>query len=110
MSTYQFLKPYTLPTKGITLKNRIVIPPMTECMAMEDGAVSRDEIAYYQQRAGGAGLFITAVANVNAVGKGFEGELSIADDKFIPGLTRLASAMKQGGSKAVIQILSLIHI
>lgn len=106
MSDYQFLKPFTLPQKHIVLKNRVVIPPMTERMAFEDGTVTSDEIAYYAQRADGVGLFISAVANVNSLGKGFEGELSIADDRFIPGLAKLASAMKKGGAKAVIQIFS----
>ena len=106
MSEYRFLQPYTFKNKNIILKNRIVIPPMTERMSFEDGTVTSDEIAYYAQHTGGAGLFITAVANVNALGKGFEGELSIADDKYLPGLERLAAAMKYNGSKAVIQIFS----
>lgn len=103
---YSFLDSYTFPQSGVTLKNRIVIPPMTECMAFHDGTVTDDEIHYYQKHSGGVGMFITAVANVNALGKGFEGELSIADDRFIPGLTKLADAIKQNGTKAVIQIFS----
>ncbi|PAK68692.1 oxidoreductase, partial [Staphylococcus haemolyticus] len=63
-----------------------------------------DELKYLQMRAGGVGLFISPVANVSENGKGFEGELSITDDRFIPGLTKVASAMKLGGSKAVLQI------
>ncbi|AQW20652.1 NADH-dependent flavin oxidoreductase [Lentilactobacillus curieae] len=106
MAKYNFLNPFKLENKGITLKNRVVIPPMTERMAMEDGTVSKDELDYYQQRAGQAGMFISAVANVNPLGKGFEGELSIADDKFVPRLSELAAAMKTGGSKAIIQIFS----
>lgn len=106
MSKYDFLKPFTFKNKPITLKNRVVIPPMTERMAFEDGTVTNDEIAYYAQRAGGAGMFITGTANVNALGKGFEGELSIADDKFIPQLSKLAAAMKNNHTKAILQIFS----
>lgn len=106
MTGYQFLKPLTFENKGITLKNRVVIPPMTERMSFEDGVVTRDEIAYYAQRAGGAGMFITGTAGVNQESKGFEGQLSIADDKFIPRLSELAAAMKRGGTKAIIQIFS----
>ncbi len=59
----------------ITLKNRVVIPPLTECMAFHDGNVTEDEIDYYRKHSGGVGLYsITAVANVNEEGKGFEGE------------------------------------
>lgn len=106
MTEYTFLQPYNFKNKAVQLKNRIVIPPMTEQLSFEDGTVTSDEIAYYAQHTGGAGLFITATANVNALGKGFEGELSIADDRFIPSLSRLAAAMKQNGTKAVIQIFS----
>lgn len=106
MADYQFLEPFTFTKKQVTLRNRVVIPPMTERMAFEDGTVTSDELAYYAQRANGAGLFITAVANVNAVGKGFEGELSVADDRFIPGLRKLAATIKTGGAKAILQIFS----
>lgn len=105
-SNYSFLDSYTFPHNGVTLKNRVVIPPMTECMAFHDGTVTDDEISYYRKHSGGVGLFITAVAYVNELGKGFEGELSIADDKYIPGLKKLASAIQQDGTKAVVQIFS----
>jgi len=106
MTKYSFLQPYTFENKNITLKNRVVIPPMTERMSFEDGTVTSDETAYYAQHTGGAGMFITAVANVNSLGKGFEGELSIADDRFLPGLSDLASSIKKNGTKAIIQIFS----
>lgn len=40
MTAYEFLKPLTFPKKGITAKNRITIPPMTEQMAFHDGTVT----------------------------------------------------------------------
>lgn len=100
---YQFLEPYTFEN-GVTIKNRIVIPPMTEASSLENGAVSNDELAYFRLHTGGAGMFIAPVANVTANGKGFEGELSIADDKFLPGLTKLAETLKHDGTKAILQI------
>lgn len=100
---YNFLKPYTFKN-GLTVKNRIVIPPMTEAAALENGAVSHDELRYFDIHTGGAGMFITPVMNVSADGKGFEGEPSVADDKFMPGLTKLAHTMKQNGTKAILQI------
>ncbi|AUI70893.1 NADH-dependent flavin oxidoreductase [Companilactobacillus alimentarius] len=106
MTDYNFLKPYTFEKKGITVKNRIVIPPMTEEMSFSNGEVTADELRYYHIHSGGAGIFITGVANVNALGKGFEGELSAEDDKFIPSLTKLASAIHKDGTKAILQIFS----
>ncbi|ARN89122.1 NADH-dependent flavin oxidoreductase [Levilactobacillus brevis] len=101
--TYTFLQPYTFKN-GMTVKNRIVIPPMTEASALQDGTVSRDELAYFRQHTGGVGLFIGPVANVSADGKGFEGELAITQDDFIPGLSEMASTMKRNGTKAILQI------
>lgn len=100
---YNFLKPYTFKN-GVTIKNRIVIPPMTEAAALENGAVSRDELRYFDIHTGGVGMFIAPVMNVSADGKGFEGEPSVADDKFMPGLKKLANTMKQNGTKAILQI------
>lgn len=100
---YNFLKPYTFKN-GVTVKNRIVIPPMTEAAALENGAISLDELKYFSIHTGGAGMFIAPTMNVSANGKGFEGEPSVADDKFLPGLKKLASTMKQNGTKAILQI------
>lgn len=103
MNDYQFLQPYTFKN-GLTVKNRITIPPMTETSAFEEGSVTTDELRYFSLHSGGPGLFISPVANVTPGGKGFEGELSVADDKYLPGLTKMASAMKQGGTRAILQI------
>ncbi|MBO8133359.1 NADH-dependent flavin oxidoreductase [Dickeya fangzhongdai] len=105
MKDYRFLKPITLPN-GVVIKNRVVLPPMTEQMSFEDGTVTLEEINYMQQRAGGVGLFITPVAYINKEGKGFEGQLGADDDSKIPGLAKLAHAIKSRGAKAILQIFS----
>lgn len=102
MSTYKFLSPYTF-NNGLKVANRVVMAPMTETQAFSDGRVTTDEVNYYAKH-GGPGIIITAVANVTPNGKGIEGELSVSDDQFIPGLSRIANAIKQTGSKAVLQI------
>ncbi|WP_225349598.1 NADH-dependent flavin oxidoreductase [Paucilactobacillus wasatchensis] len=66
--------------------------------------MSSDELNYFSLHAGGAGMFITPVANVTPHGKGFEGELSVTDDRFLPGLTKLAETIKHNGTKAILQI------
>lgn len=99
---YQFMQPYRF-ANGAELKNRIVMAPVTTMSSYFDGTVTNDEIEFYRMRSG-VGMIIAEVANVDPDGKGFEGELSIADDRFIPGLTRLAGAIKTNGSKAIMQI------
>lgn len=103
MKKDQFLTPFEFPN-GATLKNRIVMSPMTTMSSFYNGMISNDELDYYQARTGGPGMIITAVANVSASGKGFEGELSVASDDMIPGLSRLAATIKQDGAKAILQI------
>lgn len=102
-TAYKFLEPYTFKN-GMTVRNRVVIPPMTEASSFEEGSITADELRYFRIHSGGVGLFISPVANVSENGKGFEGQLSITDDRFLPGLTKMASAMKQDGAKAILQI------
>lgn len=90
--------------RGLEIKNRLAIPPMTTRMSYYDGTVTGDEIAYYGMRTGDVGLFITGVANIQKNGMGWTGELGVYDDKFIPGLSRLASTIKRDGTKAILQI------
>ncbi|SCB78826.1 2,4-dienoyl-CoA reductase [Weissella bombi] len=103
LKNYSFLKPYTF-ANGMQIKNRIVMPPMTEVSSFHDGTVTNDEVAYYAKRSGGVGMLITAVANVTDGGKGWAGELSVADDRFIPGLKKIAQAIYQDDTKAILQI------
>lgn len=90
--------------RGLTLKNRVIMSPMTTKMSFYDGVVTQDELKYYSLRSGEVGAVITAAANVQDGGKGWEGELSIASDKFIPSLSRLASTIKRNGTKAILQL------
>ncbi|OIK16258.1 NADH-dependent flavin oxidoreductase [Bacillus sp. MUM 116] len=89
---------------GIQLDNRVVMAPMTNWSSNPDGTVSDDEINYYARRAKGVSMVVTACANVSANGKGFHGEFGSDRDDLIPSLRRLASAIKEQGAKAVLQI------
>ena len=103
MKKYNFLEEYTFKN-GAKIKNRIVMAPMTTMASFHDGRITKDELEYYAARTGGVGMLITGVVNVSENGKGFEGELSITNDFMIPGLTKLATTIKNGGTKAILQI------
>lgn len=90
--------------RGLTLKNRVVMAPMTTKMSFYDGVVTTDELNYYGLRSGEVGAVITAAANVQDDGKGWEGELAVSDDKHIPGLTKLANTIQQNETKAILQL------
>ncbi|UOR13460.1 NADH-dependent flavin oxidoreductase [Halobacillus amylolyticus] len=94
---------YTLPS-GVELKNRVLMAPMTNFLSNEDGSVSRKELDYYMRRSGGVGAVITACANVNAHGKGFEGEIGVDRDELTAGLSMLADGIHEKGAKAILQI------
>lgn len=89
---------------GITLRNRIVMAPMTTWSGNEDGTVSEQELKYISQRAQEVGLVITGCTHVQENGIGFTNEFAAFDDRFTPSLTSLANASKSGGAPAILQI------
>src|SRR5919201_4215145 len=90
---------------SVEIRNRIVMPPMTTRTADDDGHVTDDTIAYYTARvAGGVGLITCEMASPEKAGRHRRRELGIFDDRFLPGLTRLAAAIHGGGAKASIQL------
>ncbi|KAF1333374.1 12-oxophytodienoate reductase, partial [Globisporangium splendens] len=66
---YQLFTPLRL-AKGLTLKNRVVLAPMTRCRAGEDRVANQLIERYYEQRAG-AGLLVTEASAVSAQGYGW---------------------------------------
>jgi 2,4-dienoyl-CoA reductase-like NADH-dependent reductase (Old Yellow Enzyme family) len=89
---------------GISLKNRLVMAPMTNFSSNEDGTVTDAEAEYYARRSKGVGMVITACTYVTPDGKGFKGEFGADTDEMIPSLRKLASAIKEQGTKAILQI------
>ena len=94
-----------LIVKGMELRNRLVMPPMVTNFASEDGAVNRQMIDYYIERAqGGTALIIVEMSYPHPTGKGFPCMLGVHNDAFIPGLNELAEAIKSYGACAALQI------
>ncbi|WP_323788223.1 NADH:flavin oxidoreductase [Psychroserpens sp.] len=90
---------------GAKMPNRFMLAPMTNCQSHEDGTLSDDEFQWLTMRAkGGFGLTMTCASHVQAIGKGFPGQLGIFSDKHIEGHKRLAAGIKTHGSLAVIQL------
>jgi 2,4-dienoyl-CoA reductase-like NADH-dependent reductase (Old Yellow Enzyme family) len=90
---------------GQTMKNRFMLAPLTNLQSHPDGILSDDEFKWLSMRAtGGFGLTMTCAAHVMAKGQGFAGQLGIFGDEHIPGLSRLAAAIKSEGSLAVVQL------
>ncbi len=90
---------------GVTIRNRIVMPPMTTRLADDEGHVTDDMIAYYMARVrGGVGLITVEMASPTREGRHRRRELGIYDDRFLPGLTRLVGEIHAAGATASIQL------
>jgi len=89
----------------LEVANRIVMPPMTTNFP-KDGFATDCMVDYYADRAaGGVGLIIVEDAIVESPrGHHIYEPLLIDDDKYLPGLRRLAQAIKAGGAKAGLNI------
>ena len=96
-------QPIVLPN-GVTLDNRFVLSPMITNASTQEGHVTKADLAYARRRATSAPLQITGAAYIETYGQLFEYGFSINDDRCIPGLKKLAQAMKKDGAKAIVQL------
>lgn len=82
-----------------------MLAPMTNQQSGEDGILDEDELRWLEARArGGFGYVVTCASHVSAAGKGFPGELGIFSDRHLPGLRRLAAALRAGGCCSAVQL------
>jgi 2,4-dienoyl-CoA reductase-like NADH-dependent reductase (Old Yellow Enzyme family) len=80
---------------GVTIRNRVVLAPMTTRLADGDGHTTAALSAYYRARArGGVGLVTVEMASPELAGKHRFGELGIYDDVFLPDLRRLVAEVR----------------
>ncbi len=91
---------------GIELKNRITQSPLYVGQANEDGTVSQATIDHYVRRAaGGVALVVVEATSVSPNSDGAVTYILKAhDEKYIPGLSKLASAIKENGAISALQI------
>ncbi len=102
MSKQHLLTPYT---KNITLKNRIVMAPMTRSRADNEGNVPKDELhsLYYEQRVS-AGLIITEGAQVSKQAVGYIYTAGIYSDEQVAGWKKVTKRVHDAGGKIFIQL------
>lgn len=91
---------------NLELKNRMIMAAMTTNFGTEEGFVTKKLIDYHRDRArGGVGLNILEATVVDfPQGRFTPNQLSIDDDKYIPGLQRLTEAIQEEGGKAAVQL------
>ncbi|MBU4215217.1 MAG: NAD(P)/FAD-dependent oxidoreductase [Actinobacteria bacterium] len=95
-----------LAVRGMTLRNRVVMPPMGTNFALPDGTVSDTQIAYYAQRArGGTGLIIVENICVSfPAGSNGTTQLRIDHDRYVPRLWELTEQLHRHGAMVAVQL------
>ena len=86
------------------IKNRVFMPPISTNLA-DQGYVTDALVEHYAARAkGGVGLIVTEVTTVEPTYVYLPGDMSIADDSFIPGWEKLTAAVHAYGTKILPQL------
>lgn len=95
-----------LELEKIKLKNRLIMPPMATSKAEKDGSINQDILDYYDEKSNGGyvSLFIIEHSFITEQGKANPGQISVAEDRFVDDLKKLADIIHENGSKAIIQI------
>lgn len=89
-------------------KNRIKYASTETNFNTRDGFVTDAEIAYMEAQArGGPGIVTTQGAYIDpkGEGKGYVGMMGIWDDKYIPGLKKIADVIRKYDAKSVCQLM-----
>ncbi len=90
---------------GPALKNRFVLAPMANDQSHTDGRVGEDEANWLVARAeGGFAMTLTTASWVHLAGKGMRGQLGIASDEHIAGLSDLARRLHAAGAACAVQL------
>jgi len=90
---------------GLTLRNRVAMPPMWSGKATAEGFVTPAIIEYHRVRAAaGTALIIVEHSFVHPEGRHSGTQIGVHDDACVEGLSRLAAAIREEGSVACLQI------
>ncbi len=95
-----------LACKGLTLKNRIVMPPMCQyAVEAEDGTPTEWHYVHYVSRAvGGTGLIIIEMTNIEPRGRITNRCLGLWSADQVPAYRRIIRECQRYGAKVAIQI------
>ncbi|MGB7920524.1 MAG: FAD-dependent oxidoreductase [Desulfobacterales bacterium] len=91
--------------KNLTLKNRIVLPPLASFLIEKGGGITDRAVEHYRRRAGGGpAMVIMEACAVSPEGVVSENQARIDSDRLLKGLARIAEAIRAEGAVPAIQI------
>ena len=89
----------------ISLKNKVVMPPMCMYKALNDGKVTDFHLTHYTARAiGGVGLIIVEATSVEPRGRISDHDLGLWEDAQIEGHEKLIAQCHAYGAKIAVQL------
>jgi len=96
------LTPYRL-NDTIELKNRVLMAPLTRCMADENLVPTQDMVEYYARRAG-TGLIISEATIIRPDGQGYPTTPGLFTREQIQGWKKVTDAVHANGGKMFAQL------
>ncbi len=91
--------------KDLRLHNRIVMPGLASFLIKDDGGITDETVEHYRARAaGGPAMVIVEACAVSSEGIVSLHQARIHDDRFLPGLARIAEAIRAEGAVPAVQI------
>ena len=93
-------------TTKLTLKNRLVYPPMASSKATEDGLVSEETLKFYDDitKSKNIGLVIVEHSYISIEGKASSKQTSIATNETIEPMKKLVEIIHKNEAKVILQI------
>lgn len=89
----------------ISLKNRVIVPPMASQTASQSGHVTTQTLDHYIKLASSrASMIMVEYTYIHQSGKSETNQLGISSGNHVSGLAKLASAIKSTGATSAIQI------
>jgi 2,4-dienoyl-CoA reductase-like NADH-dependent reductase (Old Yellow Enzyme family) len=94
-----------LTLRGLTLRNRILMPPMCMYSAEPDGIATDWHLSHYHARAqGGVGLILTEATAVEPRGRISINDLGLWDDAQVAPFARIAKLIHKEGAALGVQL------
>lgn len=94
-----------LPVRSVVLPNRLWFPPIARDLALGDGTVTDENVAWYAKVAGGGvGTVVVEHCFVHPDGRFSARQIGIDRDGCVDGLARIASAIRGCGAVAIAQV------
>ena len=101
MNSSKLMEP--IQVGALTLKNRIVMAPLTRCRAINNRIPNDWMLEYYRQRAG-AGMILSEATAVDPMGVGYPSTPGIWSDEQVEGWKKITDAVHEEGGVIVCQL------